>query len=163
MKLRGTIELVAVTGLLAGCAGIGDIFKEPEVRLDRVIVRGLSATGGTLGLMLGIHNPNAFDLRGTKLQVGFDVENSHVGDVSYGEDFVVNQNDTTTLTLPVAFQWAGVGSAGRAALTQGDIPYTMKGQVTLQTPWGPRAVSFTHGGRAPLTRLGGVLPIPGGR
>lgn len=138
--------------VLAGCAGIGDIFKDPEVRLDRVTVRGLGATGGTFDLMVGIHNPNPFDLRGTKLQLGFDVEDSHVGDIAYEDDFTVNQDETTTLTLPVSFTWAGVGSALRAALSYGDIPYTMKGQVTLQTPWGPRAVSFTHEGRAPLTK-----------
>jgi LEA14-like dessication related protein len=138
--------------ILPGCAGIGDIFNDPEIRLDRVIVRGVGTTGGTLDLMVGIHNPNRFDLRGTKLQLGFDVEDSHVGDIAYEDDFDINPDETTTLTLPVSFTWAGVGSALRAALSYGDIPYKLKGQVTLQTPWGPRAVSFTHEGRAPLTK-----------
>lgn len=138
--------------MLPGCAGIGDIFQDPEVRLDRVIVRGVGTTGGTFDLMVGIQNPNRFDLRGTKLQLGFDVEDSHVGDIAYDDDFDINRDETTTLTLPVTFTWAGVGSALRAALSYGDIPYKMKGQVTLQTPWGQRAVPFTHEGRAPLTK-----------
>jgi LEA14-like dessication related protein len=137
---------------LVGCAAIGDLFQEPDVHLNRVNVRGIGVTGGTLDLVVGVHNPNRFDLRGTKLQLGFDVENSHVGDVAYDDDFTVSQKDTTTLTLPVSFSWAGVGSAVRAALNYGEIPYTMKGQATFETPWGNRTVPFSHSGRAPLTK-----------
>jgi hypothetical protein len=49
-----------------------------------------------------------------------------------------------------------------AALDRGDLPYTLKGQLTVETPFGDRKISFTHEGRAPLTRVGGVLPIPTG-
>ena len=59
----------------------------------------------------------------------------------------------TTLTLPLRFGWFGVGSAMRAALGYGDLPYTMKGQATLKLPGGAHTVvSFTHEGRAPLSR-----------
>ena len=160
MTLRTAIGCMGVA-VLAGCAGIGDMLKEPDVRLDRVVVRGIGLTGGTLDLVVGVHNPNNFDLRGTELRVGFDVEDSHVGDVQYREDFEVQRGDTTMLTLPVRFEWAGVGSAVRAALGYGDIPYTMKGEVSLQTPFGRRSVPFSREGRAPLTRAGARIPIPG--
>ncbi len=160
MKLRTAIGWVGMA-VLAGCAGIGDLLQEPEVRLDRVVVRGIGLTGGTLDLVVGVHNPNNFDLRGTELRVCLDVEDSHVGDVEYREDFEVQRGDTTMLTLPVRFEWAGVGSAVRAALGYGDIPYTMKGEVSLQTPFGRRSVPFSREGRAPLTRVGAGIPIPG--
>jgi LEA14-like dessication related protein len=152
--MSGRLSLGKTVGLLAlaGCAAIGDLFQEPDVHLNRVNVRGIGVTGGTLDLVVGVHNPNRFDLRGTKLQLGFDVENSHVGDVAYDDDFSVTQKDTTTLTLPVSFSWTGVGSAVRAALNYGEIPYTMKGQATFETPWGNRTVPFSHSGLAPLTK-----------
>jgi LEA14-like dessication related protein len=152
--MSGRLSLWKTVGLaaLVGCAAIGDLFQEPDVHLDRVNVRGIGVTGGTLDLVVSVHNPNRFDLRGTKLQLGFDVENSHVGDVTYDNDFAVDQQDTTTLRLPVGFTWAGVGSAVRAALSYGEIPYTMKGQATFETPWGRRAVPFSLSGRAPLTK-----------
>ncbi len=162
MRVRTTLNALGTAAALAGCAGIGDLFEEPAVRLDQVVVRGLSVTGGALDLVVDVENPNNFDLRGTKLELGFDVEESHVGDISYEEDFRVDRGDKTTLTLPVRFQWSGVGAAMRAALDHGDLPYKMKGQVTLQTPWGRRSVPFTKEGRAPLTRPGG-LPIKAGR
>jgi LEA14-like dessication related protein len=145
----------------AGCAGIGDYFKEPNVRLDQVNVRGIGLSGGTLDLILDVYNPNSFDLRGTELRLGFDVEGSHVGDVEYRDDFAVNRGDTTRLALPLKFAWAGISSAVRSALGYGDIPYKMKGEVSLQTPFGRHSVPFEREGRAPLIRSGGRVPVPG--
>jgi LEA14-like dessication related protein len=150
-----------LTALVAACAGIGDYFKEPDIRLDHVTVRGIGLTGGTLDLVVDVHNPNTFDLRGIGMRVGFDVEESHVGDVTYSEAFVVDHDDTSRLTLPLRFEWAGVGSAVRSALGYGEIPYRMKGEVSLQTPFGRRAVPFSKEGRAPLIRTGGAIPVPG--
>lgn len=146
---------------LSGCAGIGDLFREPDVRLDHVVVRGVGLTGGTLDLVVDVHNPNSFDLRGTQLRVGFDVEGNHVGDADFRQEFAVQRGDSTRLTVPVRFEWAGVASTVRAALGYGEIPYTMKGEVSLQTPFGPRSVAFSREGRAPLSRSGSGIVIPG--
>jgi LEA14-like dessication related protein len=152
MRLGAKQGGAALAVLVAACSAIGDTFKEPDVRLDRVIVRGVNLTGGTLDLVVDVHNPNHFDLRGTSLRLGFDVEGSHLGDVEYHDAFAVNRGDTTELTLPLRFGWAGVGSAVRSALGYGEIPYTMKGEVGVQTPFGRWAVPFTREGRAPLIR-----------
>jgi LEA14-like dessication related protein len=148
--------------LSAACSGLGFNFREPDIQLDHAVVRSVDLTGGNLDLMVKVDNPNSFTLHGTKLQVGMDVEGSHLGDISYDDDFTVSQNGMTTLTLPLRFGWSGVGNAVRAALSQGDLPYKMKGQATLQLPWGARTVvSFTHEGRAPLIRQGRSVAMPG--
>jgi LEA14-like dessication related protein len=149
--------------LLAGCAGLQGIFKDPEVNLQRAVLRGVGPTGGAMDLIVGVHNPNNFDLHGTKLRVGFDVEDSHVGDLEYDNDFQVQKGDTAVLTLPVRFNWSGLASAARAALGYGEIPYSLKGLLTVETPFGDRQVSFTHQGRAPLNRIGGLMAIPTGQ
>ena len=116
----------------AACSGLGLNFREPDIQLDHAVVRGIDLTGGNLDLVVKVQNPNNFTLQGTRLQVGFDVEGSHLG-----------------------------GSAVRAALGYGELPYTMKGQATIRLPGGlTTSVSFTHEGRAPLTRAGTVA-IPG--
>jgi LEA14-like dessication related protein len=150
-----------MTLLAVGCAGLSDLFKDPDVHLNRVVIRGASLTGGTLDLVIGVMNPNHFELKGTEVQLGFDVQDTHVGDVDYNSDFQVPQGDSTLLTLPVSFTWSGVSAAVRAALTSGDIPYKMKGQLTLETPLGRRSVPFSREGRAPLMRSG-AIPIPTG-
>jgi LEA14-like dessication related protein len=162
MRLRGAAGLLVLGAALAGCAAVGNALRNPEVELEQVVVRDVGLRGGSLDLLVGVENPNAFDLRGTEVELGFDVEGSHVGDVRYADDFSVNSGGRTTLTLPLRFEWAGVGSALRTALSQGDIPYEMKGQIRLQTPWGAQSVPFTREGRVPLSRVG-ALPASTGR
>jgi LEA14-like dessication related protein len=159
MRVGARFAVLALVG--AGCSGIGDNFKQPEIRLDHAVVRGVGLTGGNLDLVVKVENPNNFRLQGTKLEVGFDVEGQHLGDITYDDDFTVAENGTTTITLPLRFGWAGVGSAVRAALSYGDLPYKMTGQAELKTPWGRAEVPFTREGRVPLTRSGGNVAIPG--
>jgi hypothetical protein len=158
MNVRAALALACL-----GCSGFGDSFREPEVRLEQAVVRGIGLAGGNLDLVVTVQNPNNFTLRADKLQVGFDVEGSHLGDITYDDDFAVSENGETRLTLPLRFGWVGVGRAAWAALGYGDLPYKMKGQATLKIPGGFRkVVSFSHEGRAPLTRPEGEALIQWG-
>jgi LEA14-like dessication related protein len=162
MRLGATWLTLTSLLLSSACSGMGDYFKEPDIQLDRAIVRGISLSGGNLDLVVKVENPNQFALQGTKLQVGIDVEGSHLGDVTYDNAYAVPENGQTVVTLPLRFGWSGIGSAVRAALGSGDLPYTMKGVATLSLPGGfSKAVSFSHEGRAPLTRLTGNAAVPG--
>jgi LEA14-like dessication related protein len=143
--------------LVAGCAGLQSVFRNPDVNLQRVVVRGLGLTGGTMDLVVGVYNPNAFSLQGTRLQLGLDLEQSHVGDVEYTSAFQAQQGDTTVLTVPLVFSWSGVAGAVRTALGGGDLPYKLNGQLTVSTPIGQQQVPFSHEGRAPLSRIGDVI------
>jgi LEA14-like dessication related protein len=159
MRLRVPLAALA---LGTACSGLGDNFREPEVQLDRAVIRGVGFSGGNLDLVVRVQNPNNFTLHADKLQVGLEVEGSHLGDITYEDDFAITENGETTLILPLRFGWSGVGQAVRAALGYGDLPYKMKGQATLKLPGGARtSVSFTHEGRAPLTRSAGNIAIPG--
>ena len=159
MRFGARFAALALAG--AGCSALGLNFREPDIQLDHAVVRGIDLTGGNLDLVVKVQNPNNFTLQGTRLQLGLDVEGSHLGDITYDNDFTVSENGTTTITLPLRFGWSGIGSAVRVALGSGDLPYTMKGQATLKLPGGlSQSVSFTHEGRAPLTRAGTVA-IPG--
>jgi LEA14-like dessication related protein len=158
MRLGVTLAALA---LGTACSGLGDNFREPEVQLDRAVVRGVGFSGGNLDLVVRVQNPNIFPLHADTLQVGLEVEGSHLGDITYDEDFSVTENGETTLILPLRFGWSGVGQAIRAALAYGDLPYKMKGQATLKIPGGARtSVSFTQEGRAPLTRSSGMVASP---
>jgi LEA14-like dessication related protein len=161
VSLRAAWCLLVLGASIGACSGVRDLFKEPDIQLERVIVRGISLSGGNLDLIVKVDNPNPFTLQGTRLQVGFDVEGQHLGDITYDNDFAVTENGTTTITLPLQFGWTGVGSAVRAALGHGDLPYKMKGQAELKTPWGRKMVPFTHEGRVPLIRSGAAVAIPG--
>jgi len=161
MCLRIAGPLLALLAVLGACSAIHEVFREPDVQLKRVVVRGVGIRGGNLDLVVDVENPNGFALYGTKLEVGFEVEGQHLGDVAYDDDFSVTKNGRTTLTLPLTFGWAGLGSAVVTALGSGDLPYKMKGQVELRTPLGAKDVSFTREGRVALTHLARALLLPG--
>jgi LEA14-like dessication related protein len=155
------VRLAILAPAALACSAWGDNLKKPELQLDHAVLRGVGLAGGNLDLVVRIQNPNNFTLHADKLEVGFEVEGSHLGDITYEDDFAVAENGETTLTLPLRFGWLGVGRAVRAALGYGDLPYTMKGQATLKIPGGFRkVVSFTREGRAPLTRPGGSYATP---
>lgn len=160
---RGLTGVFLGAFLVAGCAGLKDYFKDPDLKLQRVVVRGVGLTGGTMDLVVGVYNPNAFDLRGTRLRVGLDVEGSHVGDAEYARAFQVQKGDTTAVMVPVRFNWNGLAGAVRSALGYGELPYKLTGQLTVGTPIGDRSIAFTREGRAPLSRVGRlVVPMPAG-
>ncbi len=156
-KMRHSLIAVAA---LAGCASFPSTILDPDVQLHQVVLRGAGLTGGTMDLVVDVYNPNHFSLRGTRLQVGFDVDSAHVGDIAYDDEFQVGDSDTTRIVLPLRFTWTGATAALRSALAYGDIPYTMRGQVTIATPAGDKVIPFTRQGRAPLTR--GTSPAPAG-
>jgi LEA14-like dessication related protein len=162
MRLGGAAGPLMLAAALSACAAVSSALQDPEVKLERVVVRDVDVRGGELELQLGLENPNPFDLRGTEIALGFDVEGSHIGDVRYADDFNLEQGGRTTLSLPLRFEWAGVGTALKTALSSGEIPYDMKGQLTIQTPWGAQSVPFTREGRVPLSRVG-ALPSATGR
>jgi LEA14-like dessication related protein len=156
MTPRQLVLSLSAALAVSACASMPRTFLDPEVELREVTVRGLGITGGSMDLLLDVYNPNGFDIRGTKLQLGFDVEGSHVGDITYDDEYRVDRGDTTTVVLPMRFNWSGVSAAARAALGYGDIPYKMRGQATVRTPFGDRVIAFTREGRAPITRSGGT-------
>jgi LEA14-like dessication related protein len=145
--VTSTLALAAL-----GCGGLGDNFREPELRLERAVVRGVGLAGGNVDLIVTIQNPNNFTLYADQLRVGVDIGSSHLGEITYEDDFEVTENGSTTLALPLRFGWLGVGGAIRAALGYGDLPYKMKGEARLKIPGGfHKVVSFAREGRAPLT------------
>lgn len=152
------VESLVVAGLgmlLLSCASLGmGKFEAPSFTLTGVTVRGLGVSGGTVDLLLDVTNPNRFDLRGTRLDLGLDVEGTHLGDMVLDDAFHLPRNQVTSLVVPLSFTWAGVGAAARSALNYGTVAYTLKGTASLQTPFGLEKVPFTREGSVAVGRSG---------
>lgn len=160
MRLSRMIGIVALAGSV-GCAALSMAnFQEPTVELNTIVVRGIGLTGGTLDLVLDVTNPNSVDVKGTRLELGLDVEGTHFGDVVLNDAFNLPKGMPTTVTVPLTFNWAGVGAAARSALSYGTVKYDMKGTASLQTPWGVEKVPFSRSGSVALnqTRPSGSTP-----
>ena len=143
--------------LLGGCASITrSQFIMPELALNQVVVKNVGVLGGSVDLVLDIRNPNRYDLHGTAMNLALDVEGSHLGDVDFSRSFTLVGDSVTRLTVPMTFEWAGVGAAARAALNYGEVKYKLTGRSTMQTPFGMERIPVSLEGTVPIQT--GVTP-----
>ena len=140
---------MAVAALaLAGCATLGlGGFKEPLVHFNDAKLRGLGLSGGSVDVVLSVYNPNKFDLNATRLTYRLFVENNELGTGALNNAFRVADSDSTYVTIPIDFTYAGLGSAGRELLTRGTVNYRVTGDFTVSTPLGNFTRPYDQTGR----------------
>jgi LEA14-like dessication related protein len=147
---RITFVMLAATAI--GCASVGRaVFREPVVTYKDAVITGLGLTGGSLEVVLSIYNPNSFRLDGTGLTYRIAVDSIPFGNGMLSERFAVQEGDSTTVRLPLQFNYSGVGQAGRQLIQTGSVNYTVSGDITVGTPIG----SFTrpYSGKGRLTTM----------
>jgi len=154
--MRKLAMVAASAALVAGvgCSMLGRAaFKEPVVNLRDVRIRGVGLTGGTLDVMLSVYNPNKFRLDATRLtyRVALAGDSVQVANGSLDSRFTVQESDSTVVTIPVSFTYAGIGAAGRTLLNTGAVDYHVTGDVTVGSPVGNVTVPYSTTGRFTAT------------
>ena len=133
---------------LAGCASLGlGSFKEPLVHFNDAKIRGLGLSGGSVDVVLSVYNPNGFDLNASRLTYKLMVEDKELGNGQIRDAFRVKDRDSTFVTIPVNFTYAGLGAAGRQLLQQGSVNYRVLGDFTVDTPLGSFTRPYDQTGR----------------
>lgn len=147
--------VMAAAVTLSACATLGRaVFREPVVDFRNVQINGLGVTGGSLDLILGVYNPNNFDLEATRFTYRLMMADSvPVADGALDERFVVQEGDTSVVRIPVSFTYAGLGRAASELLRSGTVNYRVLGDVTVATPLG----NFTR----PYDQRGTFTPMRG--
>ena len=144
-KLAAAVLMVFA---MAACATLGlGGFREPIVTFKDLKVRGLGLSGGSLDAYLNIYNPNGFKLDATRLTYNVKVGENQLGTGALDSRFTVQDNDSTTIRIPVDFTYAGIGGAARQMMQSGSVPYTITGDVTVATPLGNFTRPYTGTGR----------------
>jgi LEA14-like dessication related protein len=149
------VLIVCVAFALAACQTLGSAlqFSEPDLQLKEVQLTGIGLSGGTLNLQLDVFNPNDFRLRSTRLELGIDLENVHFGDALLETPLELPSQQHTLVSVPVRFEWAGVGAGARGLLTRQAIHFGLSGTAFLGTPLGDRRVQVKGSGDVPLRQL----------
>jgi LEA14-like dessication related protein len=148
----------AAMAITAGCSTLGKAaFQQPIVNLKDVAVQGVGLTGGQLAVKLNVYNPNGYRLDATRLsynvQVGDTGSGVNLATGTLDSQFTVQSGDSTTVTIPVSFTYAGIGAAGRQLINSGAVPYRVNGDVTVGTVVGNFTVPYSSTGR--FTAFGG--------
>ncbi|HEX7607499.1 MAG TPA: LEA type 2 family protein [Usitatibacter sp.] len=150
-RARGTKLAVAALAVfaIAGCAslGLGGGFKEPIVSFKDLRVAGIGLSGGSLDAYVSVYNPNGFNLDATRLTYKVLVGENELGTGALDSRFTVQNNDSTTVRIPIDFTYAGIGSAGRQLMQSGSVPYTITGDVSVGTRAGNFTVPYSSTGR----------------
>ncbi len=154
MLRRSALAAIAAVAL-AGCASLGvGGFREPIVHFNDAKIRGVGLSGGSVDVVLSVYNPNRFDLNATRLTYRLMVEDKELGTGALNNAFRVGDNDSTYVTIPVDFTFAGLGTAGRQLLSTGSINYRVLGDFTVDTPLGSFTRPYDQRGR--FSSLGGT-------
>ena len=153
MRRLAGAALAAVAGVTVACSAFGRAtFREPVLTLRDAQLTGIGITGGSIDINVDVYNPNSFRLDGTRLTYSVLIDSVPFGTGALDSRFSVERGDTTRVTLPLSFTYAGVGAAGRQLLQSGVVNYRVTGDITVATPLG----SFTrpYEGRGRLTTTG---------
>jgi len=156
MKRFATIVATSTLMGVASCSALGRAaFEQPVVHLRSVAVRGLGLTGGSLDVKLSVYNPNHYRLDATQLNYKVNLAGDQVTVASGTLDskFTVNDNDSTDVTIPVNFNYAGVGAAGQSLLNNGVVDYHVLGDITVGAAVGHFTVPYSATGRFTTTGL----------
>jgi LEA14-like dessication related protein len=157
-KLALVTVVAAASAALAvtGCSALGRAaFENPIVNLRDVKIRGVGLTGGSLDVVLSVYNPNAFRLDATRMTYKLNMAGDSIT-VATGElssRFTVQDKDSTLVTIPVNFTYAGLGAAGRSIMNTGAVNYHVLGDVTVGSPIGNFTVPYTATGRFTATGI----------
>ena len=139
---------------LGGCAMARSVvFHEPDVTLKEIHVTGLGLSGGTLDLVFDVFNPNSYRLRSTRLEIGLDLEQTHFGDALFERPLDLSPENHSQVSVPVQFEWAGVGAGARGLFARRAVTYGLTGAVLLDTPLGTKRVALRGQGDVPLQAL----------
>jgi LEA14-like dessication related protein len=155
--MRRKILVTAMAAVaLGGCAtlGVGG-FKEPLIQFSDVKIRGLGLSGGSLDIVLSVYNPNGFNLNGTRLTYRLMVEDKDLGSGVLDHAFRVKSKDSTFVTIPMDFTYAGLGAAGRQLLQSGAVNYRVMGDITAAgytVPYDQRGRFSSFGGTSQQRR-----------
>lgn len=147
--MRRKLLIAAITATaLGGCAtlGVGG-FRDPLVQFSDVKIRGLGLTGGALDIVLSIYNPNGFNLDATRVTYRLMVDDKDLGSGVLDHALRVRSRDSTFVTIPMDFTYAGLGVAGQQLLSSGSVNYRVIGDITVDTPVGNFTRPYDQRGR----------------
>jgi LEA14-like dessication related protein len=139
--------MLCVAPLLSGCALLGRAgFRAPAADLKSLRVNGLGLSGGSLNLILDVHNPNALELRGLAVQGTLTLEDTDFGAAELERATLLPPKAHTEVEVPMQFAWEGVGAAARGLLNQGSVRYRLGGRFLVETPLGGQWVGIARAG-----------------
>jgi LEA14-like dessication related protein len=151
------LALVVAGSLAMGCAALSrQAFRTPTVELRDVRIRSLGLEGGSLDLILSVHNPNAYRIDATRLSYTLTADTLEVASGAVTKRVTLEKESANAVELPVRFTMRELLGAAEVLLRKGSVMYVVTGEVTVDTPFG--SISKPYEGRALLDNATLIRP-----
>ena len=149
MRRMTMVAAVMATVAVAGCGGrLGkQAFAQPDVSVKDVKVTGLGLAGGSVDVVMNVHNPNNFRLDASRVTYNLLVDTVSFATGSLDSRMSVDGGKDMEVRIPVNFTYAGIGNAGKQLLSMGSVPYRVTGDFTVATVLGNFTVPYDKSGR----------------
>jgi LEA14-like dessication related protein len=153
----GLLRAAMAAGFLVALQGCSLLGSPPSVSIVGVNLVSVGLTSGTAEVILDVTNQRSgsLDVRGFlyELEVrdqgdvgGQDLGWRRLAEGFHGERVVVEGNTTHRISLPVPFQYRALGAALRSFLADGEVPYRIRGEVSVRRWGSERTVPFRSQG-----------------
>jgi LEA14-like dessication related protein len=142
------VAAIAATATAASCGGIAkQSFAQPDVTVKDVKVTGLGLAGGSVDVVMNVHNTNNFRLDASRVTYNLLLDTVSFANGSLDSRMTVEGGKDLEVRIPVNFTYAGIGNAGRQLLQMGSVPYRVTGDIVVGTVLGNFTVPYDKAGR----------------
>jgi len=154
MRFRRSFTLVLGLLSLAGCASLARAaFRTPTVELRDIRVRGLGLEGGSLDLVLDVFNPNDYRMDVTRLTYALSSDSGTVASGAVTKRVTLDKSTRSEVTLPVNFTIQELFGVAQLMLRKGSVEYVVKGNVTVDSPFGSLTRPYESKARIDIASL----------
>ena len=135
-------------GSLSACAGfLRTEFGTPIVELKDVRLKGIGIQGGSMDLVLDVYNPNNYRLDTSRLTYRLMVDTGSIASGAIDKLVTLEAKKKTEVILPVTFSAKELFGAAKMITQMGSLDYTVKGELTVATPFGSYTRPYEGRGR----------------
>ncbi|XP_077252935.1 uncharacterized protein LOC143892305 [Tasmannia lanceolata] len=124
---------------------------KPDIDLDKIQFERFSFEETTATLHMKLENKNDFDLGLTSLDYEVWLSEVSIGGAELAKATKLDKNGITYIEIPVTFKPKDFGSALWDMIRGRGVGYSMKGNINVDTPFGPM--------KLPIDREGGTTRL----
>lgn len=132
---------------LAGCASLmRQAFAPPTVAVSDVRLAGIGTQGGTVNVVLTLHNANDYRIDATDVQYNLRVDTLLLATGTINQRVTLMEKDSVKVKVPVNFGLREVMLAGQQLTKHGSVPFRVDGVITVETAFGNVRRAFAQTG-----------------
>jgi len=126
---------------------------KPDIDVDRIKFEKLTLEETVAVLHLSLEHKNDFDLGLNVLEYEFWLSDVSIGSAELTKSTKLEKNGITRMKIPISFRPRDFGSAFWDVIRGSGTGYTMKGNIDVDTPFGPMKLPIIkEGGSARLKK-----------